>query len=350
LYRTDAANSAAGKPAPSALGTEGYFKNPAGALAGTTVDADWMNALQESLIAILDDQSISHSKTDHTRLLVALRALVDSRISTTVIGLPGYITGLEIVPNIATHAIEIRPGDCRSSDDATTGRLLVAMQKLPTVPWNLTTGGLASNNTWADPYFTRVWAIHKAVGNDINFGFDQDATATNLLSDAAASGFTTARQIGWGVRSGSSSWIPYTNAEHPDIFLSGTVRTVVNNIDVTVTTEITSDLDVPETTSHIGGYSLYVNANADTAIKYATLGQGSAPAASTATVHNFAFRADTASDNLYSVSRTSVSNAGGSATLQGLARSRFNFAPFVSATYNKLTMTTAGFRWSRSAG
>ena len=345
MYRTDAANSAAAKPAPAAIGTEGYFKNPSGAIAGTSVDADWMNALQESLIAVLDDQSIAHSKSDHTKLLAAIRSLTLSEIAVANIGLPGYINGLTLAPNIGTHAIQIDAGRCRSSDNATTGILAVAVQKLPTVPWDLTTGGLASNNTWADPYFTRVWALHKANGNDINFGFDQDATATNLLSDASGDGFTTARQIGWGVRSGSTSWIPYSNAVNPDVFLSGTVKTPVNAVLIASTNAQARDLDIPEGTFHIGTHSCTIHNDVDNTTKHALLGYDGSPPAATANLMNFKYRAPVADFDVYSVFRRSVSNPGGSATLQGRIWNRFDFAP--AAPGNTYSLTTEGFTWSR---
>jgi hypothetical protein len=344
LYKTDAANSAPAKPAPSALGTEGYFKNPAGSAAGTTVDADWMNSLQESLIAILDDQSVTHSKSDHSRLLTAINSLVDTKIAAANYGLRGYISGLEFLSHSGS-TFTIDAGECRNSADTGTGVLAAAIIKDAAVAWNLTNGGLASNNTWADPYYTRVWAIHKAAGTDINFGFDQDATATNLLSDAASDGFTTARQIGWAVRSGGAAWRQFSNYGQGNYFSEQVGQTAISATAITVTTELTADLNVPEGTIHVGTHSVNVPADVDQD-HYAILGHEGATPAATSSAYNLHYNSDAADILVHQVFRQSPAEPGGAATLQGQLRYRFSYAPSPNQTY---TVTTEGFYWSRES-
>jgi len=102
MYRIDTSDSVASKPTPAALGTEGYFKDGVAAGAdGTVVDADFMNMVQEVIIAVLDDQSIAHSKTDVTTLVQAIAAKIaneappEVQATTTVSGVAETATDAE---------------------------------------------------------------------------------------------------------------------------------------------------------------------------------------------------------------------------------------------------------------
>lgn len=77
MYRIDTPDAVASVPAPAGLGTEGYWThgNPGTGEAATTLDQDWLNALQENLIAFLIAAGIAHSKSDHSRLWQALLRL-----------------------------------------------------------------------------------------------------------------------------------------------------------------------------------------------------------------------------------------------------------------------------------
>jgi hypothetical protein len=98
MYRIDADGSVASRPTPAALGTEGFWDNPdAGSgIDGTLIDADWLNMLQESIIAVLTFGGIGRSKSDPTRL----RQAISARIAAFAVPLssiisngaqPGYI-------------------------------------------------------------------------------------------------------------------------------------------------------------------------------------------------------------------------------------------------------------------
>ncbi len=201
MYRTDAPNNAPSIPTPSALGAEEYFRDgDTGSGTGTLLDADYLNALQESIIATLDDQSVTHSKSDHSKLVEALRSLVDSKIAASIDHSKGYIVGLRTVVT-GNNTFEITEGTCRDSLNTTFPGFSGANRaKNVTVAWNTGTGALASGNTWASGVRTwkNLWALGKpAPSSDINFGLDEHQAAANLLQDAGGDGFTTARQIGF---------------------------------------------------------------------------------------------------------------------------------------------------------
>ncbi len=53
MFRTDQATAVTALPVPAAVGTPGYFTggNPATGQAATILDADWLNMVQEELMA-----------------------------------------------------------------------------------------------------------------------------------------------------------------------------------------------------------------------------------------------------------------------------------------------------------
>lgn len=211
MYRTDAPNNAIAAPTPSALGAEEYFRD-ASATHGTLVDDDYLNALQESLIAVLDDQSFPHSKSDPTVLVSAIRSLVrDTLNGAPADDLRGFIAGLRTVIT-GTTTFEITPGVCRDRLNASNMELSGSNFALDTsVAWNTGTGSMASPLVFQDPIFIgRVFALGKpSPSREINFGIDTSPTGLGLLADAASSGFTTCRQIGWVTHHGAGliDWI-----------------------------------------------------------------------------------------------------------------------------------------------
>lgn len=78
MYRIDNPSAAPTRPTPKAPGTPGYFTG-GDAVAGTEatiVEADWLNVVQEELIAILDADSLPHSKTATNQVITAILDLI----------------------------------------------------------------------------------------------------------------------------------------------------------------------------------------------------------------------------------------------------------------------------------
>ena len=80
MQRIDNTTAAGSLPTPASAGTPGYFTggNPATAMPATIVDADWLNMIQEELIAVVTAASLSPSKTTHNQVLAAITALISA--------------------------------------------------------------------------------------------------------------------------------------------------------------------------------------------------------------------------------------------------------------------------------
>lgn len=101
MFRIDTPNSVASPPTPDALGTEGYWKEAeVGVGNGTKISADWMNALQETLIHPIDAKSIAHKKSGTFDCLTqAIQAYIAADVpvaSTTVQGRVELATPTEV--------------------------------------------------------------------------------------------------------------------------------------------------------------------------------------------------------------------------------------------------------------
>jgi hypothetical protein len=341
MRRIDTAGTASMPPTPTALAAEGYFKDRAGELAGTLVDADWMNMLQESLIGVLDDQAIAHSKTDSTRLLIAINALVDERIALKNPALRGFIQGFHQVVTIGGSAFTIDDGLARDFANAKYMRNSAGSKsKDCNVAWNTGTGAMASSNTWADPYFGRVFAIGKAANLDINFGVDQSATAANLLSDAAASGFTTYRQIGWVIRVGAGLLDYRQERAWPQFWR---LHVPLVDIDESTSTSTTHfDVSVPAGTLHVGAHS-YDTSTGSTTVMHGIVGRGETPPLPTAALWNVRDQTGSADNsNVANATLNSITTTG-TATLQGRITQRWTRAG------TQYRCSTLGFLWDQRA-
>jgi len=343
VYKIDTANTVPAKPPPAALGAEAFFKDRTSISAdGTLLDADFLNMLQGSLIAVLDDQGIAHSKTVATRFLDAIDALVDERIALSQVNQRSLISGLYIIPTAGGSTFTVDDGTARDFANSNFMRNSAGLKtKDCSIAWNTGTGAMASSNTWADPYFGRVFAIGKATGFDINYGVDQSATAANLLSDAAGDGFTTYRQIGWAVRVGAGLLEFKQSKEWPVLWKLPEPRTPVNNTAIAATTSATFDLDVPAETLHYGTHTVFTDGGVSTEF-YGQIGIGASPALPTSSLYNYAHSRFTNDWRSESPTIFSILTAG-AATLQGRLTSRFSSTSGTPAYY----VSTQGFLWDR---
>ncbi len=341
MYKIDAAGSVDPKPTPAALGTEGFFANP-GVNPGTTVDADFANMLQESLIAVLDDRSVAHSKTDSTKLLEAIQAIVDAKFAAIDIGLPGYESGLEVIPDNTGTTFNVGDGMCRDFANSATMRSASGFTNLDaSVDWNEGVGTLASSITWADFIHLRVFAIGKAGTDEMNIGCDFDPAAVNLLSDAAGDGWDLYRQIGWVSRylgTTLRNWQPVPGQK--GLYICAPENDDPSN-SVSFSTSATNLwMDVPAGTLHIGAWTLNPNSAMNAVTQYANIGNNAAPAVPTAALHNFAYRPSN-SQNSDAMIIWSEMEDRGFGTLTSQLSMRFTNTAMAG------TVHTLGFFWSR---
>lgn len=77
MHRIDSAGAVLARPAPKAAGTPGYWTagDPAAGQQATVIDPDWLNAVQEELLSVLQAAGIAPSKTNQAQLLAALAGL-----------------------------------------------------------------------------------------------------------------------------------------------------------------------------------------------------------------------------------------------------------------------------------
>lgn len=87
MFRVDQLNVAGSLPAPAAVGAPGYFQDPNPAISqpGTQVPADWLNAVQEELIAVIVAGGGTANKTVRTQVRDAIAALIAVGASATAI-------------------------------------------------------------------------------------------------------------------------------------------------------------------------------------------------------------------------------------------------------------------------
>src|SRR5690349_11947222 len=84
MFRIDASGVVASLPAPASPGsTSGYFSggNPALGQAATRVSADWLNAVQEELLAVMAAAGVTPSKTTRNQVLTSLEKLFRQKLT-----------------------------------------------------------------------------------------------------------------------------------------------------------------------------------------------------------------------------------------------------------------------------
>jgi len=128
---------------------------------------------------------------------------------------PGLISGFKLdtnsVPLAGLFGAAISPGTISSADNTLTGISAVTIYKRADQAWAQGAGTLAAPtgargfpgapvaNAWY-----RMFVIMKPDGT-CDAGYDDNATATNLLAAAAGAGFTKYRRIGWVQMTGAAN-------------------------------------------------------------------------------------------------------------------------------------------------
>lgn len=81
MFRIDVPTANAILSAPAAVGTPGYFNNgnPALLIPSTVVDMDWLNSVQEELVAIATALGGALSKTTRNQCLTAIQAMIQQQ-------------------------------------------------------------------------------------------------------------------------------------------------------------------------------------------------------------------------------------------------------------------------------
>lgn len=192
MQRIDHATAVGVKPDPQEEGTPGFFNYaPAGSGATpTVVSSDWLNQVQEELLAVIEAGGIEPSKTNTGQVLAAILGMIGASAA----GSGGDIYGFTLsntAGNTTTH-ITSSAGQCRDSTNTATLVNAAPFTKRLDQAWaagngngGRLSGALANGQTW------HHFAIYDPTTETLDFGFDQSPTAPTLPA-----GYTKFRRLG----------------------------------------------------------------------------------------------------------------------------------------------------------
>lgn len=217
MFRVDGPTAAPALPAPAAAsGTPGYFTggDPAVPTPPTDVPVDWLNMIQEELVAIVLAAGIDLSKADRGQVLAAIRVLIASggiAFATNQEAIAGSIANRALSPQSGAALVADRIAGVVGGAPAalnTLGEIAAAIGNDPAFATNVTaalaarvltsravsTGGLLTGG--GDLRTDLTLAVAAAAAADLNAQTD----ATKALTPAAFGGA--------GGGDGSSGWAP----------------------------------------------------------------------------------------------------------------------------------------------
>jgi len=254
--------------------TEGTNREIVGGVAlftdgppGTTVNDDWLNAVQEEISNVIEQAGITllDASTD-TRNQLFQALLQISPIPR------GFIDGI-ITENDtdADHDIKFNIGKCRADTDDLTMSLTSALVKQIDANWaeGSNQGGFPSGLGLAIDTWYHLFIIGKTDGT-LDAGFDTSLTASNLIADAAPSGYSKYRRVGSVLTDGSSNIIGYS--QKGDEFLwdapPADIATAVQPI-----TAVSYTLSTPDAVQTFAIQNYHVQAPAGAAVYVTSLDQ-----------------------------------------------------------------------------
>lgn len=162
MYRIDSSTAAAALPTPAAAGTEGYFTegNPSTSTPATVVGQDWLNMVQEELVAVVAAAGIARDKTNNAQVIAAIQSIAKAT------GPGGYaVRGLVAANNPGTPATKFdaaadlvvlrNPSDGTVKIVSNTGTITNDITLANTVSNGRDQAAAFSNGSWIHFYF--IW-------------------------------------------------------------------------------------------------------------------------------------------------------------------------------------------------
>lgn len=210
MHRIDHATAVGALPAPSPLGTPGFFKDqaPGSGNQSTIVTDHWANAVQEEIMTVVEAAGLVQDKDAHNQLLLAMQSIVGS---SAVVG-AGAIHGMRLspTPGNPTTRVTATLGLVRDSTNAAGGVAGAAMSKKLDAVWAPGDGN-GGRLTAAAPANGATYFLHALINpltGAVDYGFDASPTAPDLAgSGAVAAGFTKFRRLGAVVLEAASTAI-----------------------------------------------------------------------------------------------------------------------------------------------
>lgn len=227
MFRIDGPTAAPALPAPAAAsGTPGYFTNgdPAAPIPPTQVSADWLNMIQEELVAVILGAGLQPQKNAFNQLFTAIQSLITSggvAFATDAEAIAGQMANKAVSPRAAAALVANRITAILGgapANLATLGALAAALGNNPNFAGDTTTalaaralaairisgGGLATGGgTLSDDMTITVPA---ASGAEVNAGTETGKAMTPAAFAAAGGGdgatgwapLPGGRMIQWG--------------------------------------------------------------------------------------------------------------------------------------------------------
>lgn len=148
MFRIDSQGTSATLPTPAAVGpTVGYFTkgDPGNAILPTVVSDDWLNMVQESLMAVILGAGLTPSKTDYNQLRDAIASGVTD--TTTEVTLANNVANQNVTgmswDGVNVRAVELDYAIYRKTDSPTElaahGRLKLLYKPVANT-WDLIEG------------------------------------------------------------------------------------------------------------------------------------------------------------------------------------------------------------------
>lgn len=112
MYRIDNSSAIGSIPTPASPGTPGYWTNgdPVHGVAPTIIDADWLNRVQEELMAIVVAGGVTPSKTTYNQVLTALNTLYGSQSNVFTGGTTGGTANAQTLATVVPAATSFTNG------------------------------------------------------------------------------------------------------------------------------------------------------------------------------------------------------------------------------------------------
>ena len=218
MHRIDSTNSVAGFPAPAGVGpgVAGYFRS-AGVNGApfTVLTADWANAVQGEIVAVVESAGIALSKASQVQLLAAIRSIAGGAAYRRGVGTgtgtqPGDATRLTITAQqVVINSVPLAHGNRANLDPAPTGVGETGLVLVAATWYYMYAAKTAANALYASPILSAV--APEAAGQRASAGLNHTiggvptafAAADTLYLGAvyhvAAGSFREQRRIGSAV-------------------------------------------------------------------------------------------------------------------------------------------------------
>lgn len=186
MHRVDTSTAAAALPANDAAGTPGYFTkgDPVGGTPATVVGQDFLNSVQEELVAIPLAAGLALDKNDRGQVLKALRMLMfstgDAKLTLKNVADPGWVL--------------MNDGSIGNGSSGATTRANADTQALFELVWSNIT------NTWCPTQDSTGAAVARGASATADFNANRrivlPRTLGRALAVAGAGSGLTSRALG----------------------------------------------------------------------------------------------------------------------------------------------------------